>query len=80
MTTTIQKWGNSLAVRIPKEFAKDLKFSVGSIVGFERVGNKIIITSAKLVYSLEDMVKSMAKKTGHKLLWPDDAPRGEEVW
>ena len=80
MTTTIQKWGNSLAVRIPKEFAKDLKFSVGSTVGFERVGDQIIITSSKPKYSLEDMVKSMTKKTGHKLLWPDDAPRGEEVW
>ena len=80
MTTTIQKWGNSLAIRIPKEFAKDLKFSVGSTVGFEKVGDTMIITSAKPVYSLEDMVKGMTKKNRHKLVWADDKPRGKEVW
>ena len=29
MTTKIQKWGNSLAIRIPKEFAESLKLKAG---------------------------------------------------
>ena len=41
---------------------------------------KVIIISSKPVYSLEDMVKGMTKKNRHKLIWPDDAPRGKEVW
>ena len=80
MTTTIQKWGNSLAVRIPKEFAKNLKWSAGESVGFKQVGDKIIITSSRPVYTLEDMIKGMNKKNKHKLVWPDDEPRGKEIW
>jgi len=67
-------------VRIPKEFTKDLKFSLGSPVGFERVGDKIIITSSKPVYRLEDLAKSITKKNRHKLVWQDDESRGKEVW
>ena len=80
MTTTIQKWGNSLAVRIPKEFAKSLKLSAGSTVGFKKVGDGIIISPSRPVYTLEELVKDMNKKNRHKLVWPDDAPRGKEIW
>ena len=80
MTTTIQKWGNSLAIRIPKEFAEELKLSAGSVVGFEKRGTKIIIAPTRPVYNLEDLVKGMTKKNKHSLLWVDDKPRGKEVW
>jgi antitoxin MazE len=80
MTTKIQKWGNSLAVRIPSEFAENLNWQAGSVVGFEQLGNKIIITSNRPKYTLEDMMKGMTKKNRHKLVWPDDKPRGREVW
>jgi len=80
MTTKIRKWGNSLAVRIPDEFAENLDLRDGSVVGFEQKENRIIITKAKPKYTLEDMVKGITKKNSHKLIWPDDAPRGKEVW
>ena len=80
MTTKIRKWGNSLAVRIPDEFAENLDLRDGSVVGFEQKENRIIITKAKPKYTLEDMVKGITKKNRHKLVWPDDAPRGKEVW
>ena len=32
MTTTVQKWGNSLALRIPSSMAKDLQVHRGSVV------------------------------------------------
>lgn len=31
-------------------------------------------------YTLEDMVKGITKKNRHKIVWPDDKPRGKEVW
>jgi len=80
MTTKVQKWGNSLAVRIPKEYAKSLNWSDGSIVGFEKVDDKIVITAKRPIYTLEDMVKGITKKNRHKLVWPDDKPRGKEIW
>ena len=80
MTTKIQKWGNSLAVRIPNEFAENLNWYAGSIVGFKQLGDKIIITSSRPEYTLEDMVKGITKKNRHKSLWPNDKPRGKEIW
>ncbi len=80
MTTKIQKWGNSLAVRIPNEFAKNLNWSEGVLVGFEQSGDKMIITSNHPEYTVEQMVKSITKKNSHKLVWPDDKPRGKEIW
>jgi len=59
MTTKIQKWGNSLAMRLPKELAKNLNWHAGAVVGFEQLGDKVIITSSRPEYTLEDMVKSI---------------------
>lgn len=80
MTTKIQKWGNSLAVRIPNEFAENLNWSAGSVVGFEQLGDKVIITSSRPQYTVEDMVKGITKKNRHKLVWGDDNRRGKEIW
>ena len=41
---------------------------------------KKIMTPNKPVYKLEDMVKCITNKNRHKLVWPDDKPRGKEVW
>jgi antitoxin MazE len=80
MTTKIQKWGNSLAVRIPNEFAKNLSWGEGSVVDFQLLLDKVIITSSRPEYTLEQMVKGITKKNRHKLVWPDDKPRGKEIW
>lgn len=80
MTTKIQKWGNSLAMRLPKELAKSLNWSEGAIVGFEKLGNRVIITSSRQEYTLEQMLKGITKKNRHKSLWPNDKPRGKEIW
>ncbi len=80
MTTKIRKWGNSLAVRIPDEFAQNLDLKDGSFVNFKQTGDKIIISSSKPVYTLEKLVKGITKKNIHKLVWPDDKKRGKEIW
>ncbi len=79
MTTKIRKWGNSLAVRIPDEFAENLDLKDGSVVGFQQSGDKMIITKAKPRYTLEDMVKGITKKNMHKEFdW--GKPMGKEIW
>ncbi|KKR43671.1 hypothetical protein A2356_00795 [Candidatus Nomurabacteria bacterium RIFOXYB1_FULL_39_16] len=80
MTTKIQKWGNSLAVRIPNEFAKNLNWGEGAIVDFQQLPDRMIITSGRPEYTLEQMVKGITKKNRHKLVWPDDKRRGKEIW
>ncbi|OHB13464.1 MAG: MazF family transcriptional regulator [Candidatus Zambryskibacteria bacterium RIFCSPLOWO2_12_FULL_45_14] len=79
MTTKIRKWGNSLAVRIPDEFAENLDLKDGSVVGFEQLGDRIIISKTKPKYTLEDMVKGITKKNRHKEFdW--GKPMGKEIW
>ncbi len=80
MTTIIRKWGNSLAVRIPDEFADNLDLKEGSVVGFKQERGDIIISKTKPKYTLKDLVKGITKKNRHKVVWPDDEPRGKEVW
>ncbi len=44
MLTKIQKWGNSLALRIPKALAAEAQLQNGSLVEISIVEGKIIIT------------------------------------
>jgi antitoxin MazE len=79
MTTKIQKWGNSLAVRIPKIFAQNLNWKKGTTVYFEQVGNAIFVASHRSKYTLENMVKCITKKNRHKEInWGPS--RGKEIW
>lgn len=47
MTTKIQKWGNSLAVRLPKEITKKLDFREGSQVVIHESGEQVVITPVR---------------------------------
>ena len=44
MQTIIQKWGNSLAIRIPKSFAKQINISNGTEVDLSIKKNKLVIS------------------------------------
>jgi len=47
MQATIQKWGNSLGIRIPSFIAKDLALKNGSSVEIIEEDDKIIIQASK---------------------------------
>ncbi|MDO8493413.1 MAG: AbrB/MazE/SpoVT family DNA-binding domain-containing protein [bacterium] len=79
--TTVQKWGNSLAVRIPKDVAERYQLSVGKPLELIQRGDEIILRPTRLkIPSLAELVKGITKKNRHKLIFPEDAPRGKEVW
>ena len=80
MKTTIAKWGNSLAVRLPKNLAVSLQWKAGSNIGLEKVGANLLLSPSQPRYSLDDLVKSFSPKQRHKLIFPDDKPRGKEIW
>ena len=43
MLTKVQKWGNSLALRIPKSFAADAQLKNDSVVEISLVDGQIIV-------------------------------------
>jgi antitoxin MazE len=77
MSGTIQKWGNSLAIRIPKGLASELKIEPGTPVRISREKNRIVITPATPVYTLEELVKGITPQNRHGEI-NTGAPRGKE--
>ena len=66
MTTTIQKWGNSLALRIPSSLAKDIHLHQGSVVDMAVVEGKMVLKPKReRKYSLSQMLKGITKTNRH---------------
>ncbi len=80
MTAKIQKWGNSLALRIPKTVARDTKLENGSAVNLAVHGGKIVVEPlGKHQFQLDDLLKDVTKKNVHAAV--DTGPAvGREVW
>lgn len=81
MTTTIQKWGNSCAVRLPQELLRKLDLQAGREVTVreEKNGALSITPAPRHALSLDQMVVRITKKNQHPLVdW--GKPVGKEVW
>jgi len=85
MKAKIAKWGNSLALRLPKHVAEELGLTAGRTVNLEKDGTRLAIETApgrKIPqYRLEDLLSRI--KPGQKpppfqdwsaveMPWPDD--------
>lgn len=80
MQTRIQKWGNSLALRIPKAFAKESKINENELVDISLKENKIIIKPVKeKKYSLNKLVSQINESNLHKEI-DFGKKSGNEYW
>jgi antitoxin MazE len=77
MQAYIQKWGNSLGLRIPMQLANQLKLHPGSLVILAIEQGRIIIQSPK--YDLEMMLNDITEINQHHLILDDDQ-KGNEEW
>lgn len=77
MRTHIQKWGNSLALRIPVKFLKELKLHAGNAVNIDLNGEEIVIK--KIEYNLNEMLDQITPENLHSLAL-EDFPQGAEEW
>ncbi|MBI5004445.1 AbrB/MazE/SpoVT family DNA-binding domain-containing protein [Candidatus Kaiserbacteria bacterium] len=77
---TIQKWGNSLAVRIPRELAENLGLSEGKQVLVAKDGDILTVQPVKILqYSLKELLKGVTSKNKHETVdW--GTPQGKEIW
>lgn len=80
MLTKIQRWGNSLALRIPKAFALDTQLENDSFVEISLVDGRIVITPvASPSWTLEELLAGINKKNIHHEVDTGIAV-GNEVW
>jgi antitoxin MazE len=78
--STISKWGNSLAVRIPQAIARQASLNEGDCVALalDSEGG-IILRPTRRRYELSELVSRITPKNRHRETdW--GRPRGEESW
>ena len=80
MKTRIQKWGNSLALRIPKSFANEVGLEQDSSVEVSLKDGKLVISSAaKSKLTLKRLLVQVTRDNRHSEV--DTGPAvGSEVW
>lgn len=80
MHVRVQKWGNSLAVRIPKPLAEDAEVREGTVLNLAVSKGKVVATPIKRKkLSLRELLTKVTRKNLHSEV--DISPSvGREIW
>jgi antitoxin MazE len=79
MHTQIGKWGNSLAVRIPGAFAKDLGLTEGMVLDISLVDGGLLLRPRVKEYTLDELVAGITPENVHgETDWGEAV--GRESW
>ena len=80
MQVKIQKWGNSLALRIPKAFALNVNIKQNELVDLSVNNGEIVIKPIiRKEYSLRELLDGISEDNLHGE-FNTGAPAGKEVW
>ena len=80
MLTKVQKWGNSLALRIPKAFAVEARLENDSLVEVSLVDNLIVIKPiATPGWTLEQLLSGVTPDNIHREMDTGEV-MGNEIW
>ena len=80
MKTQLSRWGNSLAVRIPKHVAAAAKLKAGDAVDLEVEGpGAVKLQKPEKKPTLKELIEGIRPENLHgEMDWEE--PRGNEVW
>jgi antitoxin MazE len=78
--TKIQRWGNSLGLRIPRSFAEEAGVEAGSQVDLSvRDGDLIVRATRRRKYRLSELLEKVTAKNLHGEV-DTGGSMGREVW
>jgi antitoxin ChpS len=83
MELSIQKWGNSAAVRLPTELLSMLKASLGDKLSVDVRPEGVMLKAKRPAYVLADLVAQCdlnAPEPADMAAWNNIKPVGREVW
>lgn len=80
MKTTIQRWGNSLALRIPKAFAEETNVKNGTAVVLSLSDGSLVMRPARRSRVSLKALLSDVDASNLNFARFEDAPRGKEAW
>ena len=80
MRTRVQRWGNSLGLRIPKAFAAEVAIDAGSSVDLSvEDGDLIVRPVPKSRYDIDELISRIVPSNVHEAVdWGE--PVGREAW
>jgi antitoxin MazE len=79
MHTQVGKWGNSLAVRIPGAYAKDLDLKEGMELEVSLVDGNLVLRPLPTQYTLKELLAQITPENLHEETdW--GPPVGRESW
>jgi antitoxin MazE len=79
VTSRLRKWGNSLALRIPRSVAIDAQLGEGDCVDVSANKGVIVIRPSRRTYSLQELVDAITPRNRHdETDW--GRPVGHEAW
>lgn len=78
MRTEVARWGNSLALRLPRPIADQTGFAEGTPVEIEVEDGRIVIRPAVPHYALDDLLSGITPDNLPDESF-DDEPRGQEL-
>jgi antitoxin MazE len=74
----VVKWGNSLAVRIPKAIAEQASIKQGDAIVIEALDGRVELRPAERIPTLEELVAQITPENRHKEVdW--GPPVGKEI-
>ena len=80
MHATIRRWGNSLALRLPKSVAEEVGIAENDAVELGVAEGRIVVTPSKPSrFVLDDLLRGITRKNRHEEI-AAHGPRGREVW
>lgn len=80
MRVRVQKWGNSLALRIPRSYAAETSLDPGAEVDLTLEDGRLVVTPVTAApYRLEDLLAGVTPENIHREV--DTGPSlGAEAW
>lgn len=79
MTTTIQKWGNSQGIRIPKMLLDAMHWSENEEIMIQAEEGRLVLTKAQEHKSIQELFEDFqGSYEPCEIDW--GAPAGEEIW
>ena len=80
MKAQVSKWGNSLAVRIPKHIVEALNLQANDAIAFTVTDGKAILEPIPALpeFTLEELLEQVTDEPEAEVTWGD--PMGQETW
>ena len=80
MHVRVRKWGNSLALRIPKPLAEDVEVKEGTVLNLAVSEGRVVATPVrKKKISLKQLLAKVNKRNLHEEI-DSGSPVGRETW